>query len=1050
MARFAIRYPYLVLVACLVLVVLGLTTLLRMPVDLFPEVKIPVVVVATFYPGMPPEQIEAGITSRFERFFTLAGGIDRIESRSLPGVSLIKIIFKPGTDADSAVSGISNLAMANLRRLPAGTLPPVVLKFDASSLPVCLITLSGEGLDETQLRDLGQFNIRNQVAGAPGASVPQPFGGKYRQIMVYVDPMKLQSRQLSLMDVVTSLQGANTILPGGNVVIGPTDYTVQANGQLSTVNEIGRVPLKGAATGTASAGTAQILVADVARVKDGAAIQSNIVRINGQRSVYLPVLKQGGDSNTIEVVKGIRKAVRELTGLPRSLRANVVFDQSSFVTGAIMTLVKEGILGLALTAVMILVFLGNVRATTAVFLSIPLSALAAFMIIGWTGGTVNSMMLGGLALAFSRLIDNSVVVLENIYRHLEEGEDPQTAAIKGGQEVSLPVLAATLATGIVFFPVTLLTGVSRYFFGALASAVVISLAASYLVAVTVVPLYCSLFIRRPEPPGSAEEATASPGLLPRIWARFLQGFERIFAAFLEWFGGLIETLLPRARMVVLTILVICVACLALMPLVGTSYFPRTDPSQFVVSVKALPGTSLGETEKLVSRLEQLVRRIVPAKDLGIIVSNIGSTADISAMYSNNSGSHTATVQVSLAKGHRNGSYALMGKVRQAIAAELPELSVYLQAGGLAESVLNMGLPAPIDLQFTGKDQKAAFAYAKQIMAKARSLPGIADMIIPQDLEAPILRLSVDRTRSGMLGVTSRDVISNLVTALVSNGMIQPNYWIDPATGIDYLLTVQYPEGLVRNINDLKGIPVRSSIRLDAVTSISRAEGPTEIDHYQLQRVINLYVSTRGEGIGDVAKSLDRLLAENPPPKGVRVVMRGLVTTMQDTFTSMGWGILLAILLVYLVLVAQFRSFTEPMLILLAVLPGLSGVVLTLLITGTTLNIMSLMGVIMMIGIVVTDSILIVEATSRRMEEGDALQAAVLSGVKTRMRPILMTSLATIAGLLPMALKLGTGSEAYAPLARAIVGGVSVSMVVTVILVPCAIYLIRSRKAGSAA
>lgn len=1044
MARFAIRYPYLVLVACLVLVVLGLTTLLRMPVDLFPEVKIPVVVVATFYPGMPPEQIEAGITSRFERFFTLAGGIDRIESRSLPGVSLIKIIFKPGTDADSAVSGISNLAMANLRRLPAGTLPPVVLKFDASSLPVCLITLSGEGLDETQLRDLAQFNIRNQVAGAPGASVPQPFGGKYRQIMVYVDPMKLESRQLTLMDVVTSLQGANTILPGGNVVIGPTDYTVRANGQLSTVNEIGRVPLSAASGGSSPSGTAQVLVADVARVKDGAAIQSNIVRINGQRSVYLPVLKQGGDSNTIEVVKGIRKAVRELTGLPRSLRANVVFDQSSFVNGAIMTLVKEGILGLALTAVMILVFLGNVRATTAVFLSIPLSALAAFMIIGWTGGTVNSMMLGGLALAFSRLIDNSVVVLENIYRHLEEGEDPQNAAMKGGEEVSLPVLAATLATGIVFFPVTLLTGVSRDFFGALASAVVISLAASYLVAVTVVPLYCSLFIRRPETPA----ATDAPGTPRRVWARFMEGFERLFAALLDWFVGVLANLLPRARSVVLVIVAICIACFALLPFVGTSYFPRTDPSQFVVSVKALPGTSLEETEKLVSRLEQLIRRIVPANDLGIIVSNIGSTADISAMYSNNSGSHTATVQVSLAKGHRSGSYTLMGKVRQAIAAEIPELSVYLQAGGLAESVLNMGLPAPIDLQFTGKDQKAAFAYAKQIMAKARSLPGIADMIIPQDLEAPILKLSVDRNRSGMLGVTSRDVINNLVTALVSNGMIQPNYWVDPTTGIDYLLTVQYPEGFVRSINELKAIPVRSSIRLDAVTSISKEEGPTVIDHYQLQRVINLYVSTRGEALGAVAKSLDRLIAENPPPKGVRVVMRGLVKTMQDTFTSMGWGILLAILLVYLVLVAQFRSFSEPMLILLAVLPGLSGVVLILLFTGTTLNIMSLMGVIMMIGIVVTDSILIVEATSRRLEEGDTLREAILSGVKTRMRPILMTSLATIAGLLPMALKLGTGSEAYAPLARAIVGGVSVSMVVTVVLVPCAIYLIRSTRVAS--
>jgi multidrug efflux pump subunit AcrB len=1032
MARFAIRYPYLVLVACLALVVLGITTLVRMPVDLFPKVPIPVVVVATFYSGMPPEQVEASITGRFERFFTLAGGIDRIESRSLPGVSLIKIVFKPGTDADSAVSGISNLAMANLRRLPAGTLPPVVLKFDASALPVCLITLSGQGLDETRLRDLGQFSIRNQVAGAPGASVPQPFGGKYRQIMVYVDPMKLESRQLSPMDVVTALQGANAILPAGSVTIGPIEYTVQANSQLNTLAEIGRTPLKSLPAG-------QVIVADVAAVKDGAAIQTSIVRIDGQRSVYLPVLKQGGDSNTIEVVQGIRKAVEDLTGLPRSLKANVVFDQSTFVTGAIVTLLKEGILGLALTVMLILVFLGNVRATIAVFLSIPLSALAAFMIIGWTGGTVNSMMLGGLALAFSRLIDNSVVVLENIFRHLEEGADPETAAIKGGEEVALPVLAATLATGIVFFPVTLLAGVSRYFFGSLAAAVVIALAASYLVAMTVVPLYCALFIK------SAPAGEKTGGRLARLWARFLASFDRVFRAFLEWFGSILDKILTRARTVVAVILFACVGCFALLPLLGTSYFPRTDPSQFVVSVKAQPGTSVEETEKLVAKIELLVRRIVPAADLGMIVSNIGNTADLSAIYTSNSGSHTATVQVSLAKGHRHGSYEYLGLAREAIAAELPELSVYLQAGGLVDSVLNMGLPAPIDLQFTGKDQKAAFAYAKKIMEKARSIPGIGDMIIPQDLEAPILQVTVDRTQSGMLGVTAKDATSNLVTSLVSNAMIQPNYWIDPATGIDYLLSVQYPEGRVHNLNDLKAIPVRASVRLDSVASVTKLEGPTEIDHYQLQRIVNLYASTKSEALGPVAQALNQLIADNPPPAGVRVVMRGLVSTMQETFTSLGWGIALAILLVYLVLVAQFRSFTDPLFILLAVLPGLSGVIVMLLLTGTTLNIMSLMGVIMMIGIVVTDSILIVEATSRLLGQGLVLRDAILAGVKTRMRPILMTSLATVAGLLPMALKLGTGSESYAPLARAIIGGVSVSMVVTVILVPCAIYLMRSRK-----
>lgn len=1037
MSRFAIRYPYLILVACLVLVVLGITTLVRMPVDLFPEVKIPVVVVATFYPGMPPEQIETGITGRFERFFTLASGIDRIESRSLTGVSLIRITFKPGVDADSAVSNISNLAMANLRRLPAGTLPPVVLKFDASSLPVCLITLKGNGLDETQLRDLGQYSIRSQIAGAPGASVPQPFGGKYRQIMVYVDPRKLESRQLSVMDVVGALNNANLILPAGNVKIGPVDYNIYANSQLGTLREIAQVPIK--------SGAREVVIGDVASVKDAASIQSNIVRIDGQRSVYLPVLKQGGDSNTIDVVEGIRRAVSQLTGIPRSLVAKVVFDQSLFVQNAISNLIHEGIIGLCLTGLLILVFLGNFRATVAVFLSIPLSALAAFMVISMGGGTINSMVLGGLALAFSRLIDNSVVVLENIFRHMELGESPENASVKGGEEVAVPVLAATLATAVVFFPVTFLYGVSRFFFGALAMAVVISLFASYFVAMTVVPLFCARFIRLQHGTGGDEKhGPGKPSPLV-AWGRgFHESFNRRFDRFLGWFGKFIDRLLDRPRTVLAGILIACVACFGLIPFVGTSYFPRTDPGQFVINVKGTPGTRVEVTEEQIGKLEQLIRRIVSPRDLDIIASNIGSTPDLSAIYTSNSGPHTAFVQVSLNKGHRIGSYDYMARVRSAIASEMPELSVYLQSGGLVDAVLNMGLPAPIDLQFTGPDMKAAYAYAKKIMEKARAIPGIGDMLIPQDIDAPSLRINIDRSNASALSLSARDVISNMITALVSNGMIQPNYWIDPSSGYDYLLSVQYKEGLIKSMLDLKSIPL-GPVRLDAVTSMSRSEGPTEIDHYQLRRVINLYVSTRQEALGPVAAALNRIVAENPPPKGVRVTMRGLIEAMNASFLSFFSGLLLAILLVYLILVAQFRSFSDPLLILLAVLPGLSGVILALLVTNTTLNIMSLMGVVMMVGIVVTDSILIVEFTSRLLAEGMELRKAVVTGVCVRLRPILMTSLATLMGLLPIALKLGTGSEAYTPLARAIIGGVGVSMVVTVIVVPCAIYLWRQRK-----
>src|SRR5713226_6176327 len=484
MSGFSIKYPFLIIVVCLIIAIVGSVTVARMPIDLFPPINIPVVVVATFYSGMPPQQIETNITNPFERFFTLASGVDHIESRSLPGVSLIKIYFQPGTNADADLSTISNLAMADLRRLPPGTLPPVVLKFDASSLPVCLVTLKGQGLNETDLHDLGQFNVRNQIANVPGASVPQPFGGKYRQIMVYVDPLKLEAHQLSPMDVVRQVNESNLILPAGDVKIGPFDYNLYSNSQVPSANAINSMPLK-------TVGQSSVLVGDVGKAVDAQAIQTNIVRVDGQPSVYLPILKQGGDTNTIAVVDGIKDALKNLVDVPKQLVTRAVFDQSIFVKTAIENLMHEGAIGLVLTGLMILLFLGSLRATAAVFLSVPLSALATFIALSMGDNSVNVMVLGGLALAFSRLIDNSVVVLENIFRHMEKGESPAVAAEKGGQEVALPVLAATLTTSIVFFPVVFLYGVSKFLFTALALSVVLSLLASYFVAMTVVPLFCA-------------------------------------------------------------------------------------------------------------------------------------------------------------------------------------------------------------------------------------------------------------------------------------------------------------------------------------------------------------------------------------------------------------------------------------------------------------------------------------------------------------------------------------------------------------------------------
>src|SRR6202140_928782 len=554
MSGFSIRYPFFIIVACLVIAIVGTVTLVRMPVDLFPPINIPVVVVATFYSGMPAQQIETNITNPFERFFTLASGVDHIESRSLPGVSLIKIYFQPGTNADADLSTVSNLAMADLRRLPPGTLPPVVLKFDASSLPVCLITLKGQGLNETELHDLGQFNVRNQIANVPGASVPQPFGGKYRQIQVYVDPVKLQAHQLSLMDVVRTVNHANTILPAGDVRIGPKDYNIYTNSQLPTTAEINRLPLK-------SEGNAELMVADVGHAEDAAAIQTNIVRVDGKRSVYLPILKQGGNRNTIAIVNGIKTAVGDLLDVPKSLMTNVVFDQSVFVKTAISNLGSEGGIGLVLTALMILIFLGNFRATLAVMLSIPLSAVAAFLAINASGGSINTMVLGGLALAFSRLIDNSVVVLENIFRHLEMGEKPEVAAEKGGQEVAMPVLAATFTTAIVFFPVVFLYGVSRFLFTALAAAVVFSLFASYAVAMTVVPLFCSRFIKSPH--GEAAHHSGQT-----LFERFVRHFNRRYDRMLMHYDIAVRRTLLRPLATVIGILGVCLFSFSLYPLMG--------------------------------------------------------------------------------------------------------------------------------------------------------------------------------------------------------------------------------------------------------------------------------------------------------------------------------------------------------------------------------------------------------------------------------------------------------------------------------------------------
>ncbi|MGO9405218.1 MAG: efflux RND transporter permease subunit [Terriglobales bacterium] len=1050
MSRFSIRNPYFIVVICLALAVIGVTSLARMPVDLFPTINLPEVVVATFYSGMPPQDIETDITDPLERFFTLASGIDHMESRSLLGVSIIKVYFQPGTDADADVTELSNLALADLKRLPPGTLPPVVLKFDASSLPVCLVTLKGEGLTQTQIHDIGQFTIRNQIAVVQGAEIPPPFGGKYRQIMVYVDPYKLASRQLSPTDVVHAVNDSNLILPAGDVKIGPNDYYVYSNSLVDTMQELGELPIK-------TVESSWVSVNDIGKAQDANQIQYNLVRVDGQRSVYLPIMKQGGDTNTIAVVDGIREAIKHLYDIPKQLVSTVVFDQSAFVKEAINTLLHEGLIGLVLTSLMILIFLGSLRATTAVFLSIPLSALATFVVLDLTGSTVNTMILGGLALAFSRIIDNSVISLENIYRHLEMGAAPEAAAEAGGAEVSLAVLAATLTTVVVFFPVTFLYGVSKFLFSALALAVVISLFASYLVAMTVIPLFCSRYLKAmPHAGEHGHEGESASAEGKSWWDRFNAGFNRRFNRLLDYYEYCVRRAVQRPGLTVAILSGVFVVSLGIYPLLGFAFFPQTDAGQFTINLKVPTGTRIEVTEQYVAKVEDLIRNTVGAKELKMVVSNLGVVPDFSSLYTTNAGPYTATIQVALRDGHKKSSFAYMDLVQKRMASEFPDVRTFFSSGSMVDAVLNMGMPAPIDVQVSSPDLQQIYGIAQELASRIRSLPGVGEVYIPQDLNYPALRLDVDRVHAGELGLTQKDVVDNVITALNSNYMIAPNYWVDRKSGNDYYLTVQYFENgrtAIHNSVDLSNIPIHAPnlsqpTMLDTVVKVEDIQTPTEVDHYQIQRVMDVYVTPANEDLGKVSDEVARLIPKLKIPENVRINMRGMVQGMNASFRSFAIGLSLSVILLYLILVAQFKSFKDPFLIMLAIPMGFIGVLIVLPLTGTTLNVMSLMGVLMLVGISASNSILIVEFTHRLEEQGKGIEEAVITSCRVRLRPILMTSLATIIGMVPMALKLGTGSEQYAPLARAIIGGLTVSVVLTVFIVPAAYLLAyRSRQAG---
>ena len=1082
MPGFSIRNPHFIIVICLVLLVIGATSLTRMPVDLFPPINLPEVVVATFYSGMPPEDVETDITDPLERFFTLASGVDHMESRSMLGVSIIRIYFQPGTSPDADVTGISNLALADLKRLPPGTLPPVVLKFDASSLPVALVTVKGDGLNETQLHDYAQFQIRNQIAVVPGAEIPGVFGGTYRQIMVYVDPYKLSSRQLSLMDVVGAVNNSNLILPAGDVKMGPFDYFVYSNSLVDNMEELGKVPLK-------VKGNSWVTVNDVGKAQDAHGIQSNIVRIDGQKSAYIPIMKQGGDTNTIAVVDGVRQLIKHLYDIPQQMKTSIVFDQSVYVKEAISTVLHEGFLGLILTSLMILIFLGSFRATSAVLLSIPLSALAAFVVLAMMGGTINTMILGGMALAFSRVIDNSVISLENIYRHLEMGAAPVIAARVGGSEVSLAVLAATLVDVVDFFPVVFLYGVAKFLFSALALAFCLSLLASFVVAMTVIPLFCSRFLKAVPHVATHADKENEYELEPTSAAghsrmeRFNAAFNRMFNKILDYYEHWVRRALRRPGLTVALLSGVFLASLAIYPLLGLAFFPKTDAGQFTVSLKVPTGTRIEMTDQYVAKVEDLIRHTVDPKDLKLVVSNIGVVPDFSALYTTNSGPYTATVQVALNEPHRLSSSDYMDRVQKAMASQFPEIRTFFASGSMVDAILNMGMPAPIDVQVSSPDLHQIYGIAQDLGTRIRALPGVGQVYIPQDMNYPALRLDVDRVHAGELGLTQKDVVDNVITALNSNYMIAPNYWVDRKSGNDYYLTVQFFEhgdAAIHNMADLGQIPLRDpgsetgtacgptgaragtgpswacggrgrpTTVLKNVVNVKQILTPTEVDHYQIQRAIDIYVTPNGEDLGRITDEVRDILAKTNMPGNVRVNLRGMVQGMEASFKSFALGFLISFVLLFLILTAQFKSFVDPFLIMLAIPMGFVGVLLILPLTHTTLNVMSLMGVLMLVGIADSNSILIVDFAHNLERQGLSTADAAITACRVRLRPILMTSLATIIGMLPMALKLGTGGEQYTPMARAIIGGLTSSVVLTIFIVPAAYLLVYGKRGEKSA
>ncbi|QDV36595.1 efflux RND transporter permease subunit [Tautonia plasticadhaerens] len=1035
--RIALRNPHAVVALAVGLSLLGAAVLPGVTVDILPDFKRPVVVSFFSYPGLPTLDMEKSVTARVERALTLAGGIEHQESRTIPGAAVIKVFFQPGTDPSSAMNDIVNLEASDMFHLPPGIEWPFTLRSEPANLPVVLAAIGGEGLSESELYTIGYYAVRNKMGGLRGVQIPHPFGGRFRQMMVYVDPGKLRAVGLSARDVVDALNRSNLVLAAGSAKLGRYEYQIHPENTLPDAADIEAVPI-------AVRDGRPVFIRDVGRAVDDAAIQYNIVRVDGKRSVYCPLLREPGE-NTIAVVDRIREGLaveipkmKAQGDIPEATTVTLVSDQSSYIRDAMRNLGYEVGLGSILVALVVAAFLRRILPTLAVLLVIVLSMLIGGLGFAFSGETINVMTLGGVSLAIGTVVDAGIVVIENVIRHQRMGKSPADAARDGAEEVAGPVLAGTVTTLAVFIPAVFLTGMIRDLFEPLSIAATATIGASYVVAMTVVPAFCARFVRERARRGAARPAEEEVPEPRGAYAGVLGAAIR-----LRW------VVIPATAGLVL-------ASGLLLPGIGTELFPDVDAGTFELRVRTIPGTRLELTEELVARIEETIRDVIPPAEIESIISNIGlpvgKGAGFSTVLSPNSGPDSAFLVVNLEQEGRSiSTKSYVDLLRGRLTSDFPAEKFFFVTGGIVNAALNEGVAAPIDIQISAGSLEATRSRAEEVVRAVSKVPGAVDVQIAQALDYPQLDVKVDRIRAKYLGLDQEDVARTILTALGSSVGYAPTIWIDPASGTDFFMGVQYESNVVESLDEIRNIPLSLStpdgaitVPLSNVATVRRVNIPGEIAHYNIGRVYDVYVNVSGRDVGSVAADVDRVLAGLPEVPGVATTVRGPVETMKSGGRTLGLGLVVASILVYLVMLAQFRSFVDPLIIMLAVPLGLAGVVAALAFTGTTLNIQSLMGTLMMIGVVVNNSILLVEFANVLRSRGLDPRAAALAAAQIRLRPILMTSLTLVASMLPLCFRLAPGGEAMIPLARALVGGMLASTVLTLFLVPCVYAVVKRR------